>query len=270
MDRQSQLLTKAEVFYNYGRRDANAEARRLYNEVIKLDPSRLQTYADLAYAELTAWLYNWDPDMTDLEQTLGHAQTAATGDPTDYYYQWILADVYLYKKEFGLARDTHEIARNLVSQQAVDEEAHAVHVDWADMLLLTGDAKQAISLVTTAIDQCHCAERWFHWVLGWAYYADGQYQQSLDVLNKLGNPRNARRKNVIANLVALDRTDEADDHAKKYLKEEKDQGITFNTPGGPVWPAMEKIEDRVPFEDGKKLALWKHHLEKVFSKQVAP
>ena len=211
----------------------------------------------------TAWLYYWDTDMTNLDQALSHAQTAVDGDPNNYYYQWILADVHLYRNEFDLAR-------NLASQQTVDEEARSVHVDWADMLLLTGGAKQAIGMITTAIDQCHCAERWFYWVLGWAYYADGQYEQSLQALTKVGNPRNAMRKNVIANLVALGRIDEAEDQAKQYLKEEKDQGITFNQPGGPVWPAMETIEDRVPFEDPKQLALWKQHLGTAFSTQVAP
>ncbi len=270
MDKPSQLISKAEVFYHYFRRDANAEAQRLYKEAIKLDGSLSQPFSELAYAELTAWLYNWDPSMTDLCGALGHAKRAVENDKNDYYAHWILADVHLYMKDFDTARAVYKDALALAKAQTVVEEERAVHVDWADMLLLTGQPKQAISLVTTAIQNSPVVERWFYWVLSWAYYADGQYDRSLTELYKLGNPRNAMRKNVIANLIALDRTDEAKAQAKKFLKEENDQGITYNSPGGPVWAAMEKIEDRVPFEDGKQLAQWKAHLEAAFDQQVAP
>lgn len=270
MDKVTQLITKADIFYHYFRSDANAEARRLYQEAIKLDPSLSQPYAELAYAQLTAWLYNWDPNMENLDQALFNAKEAVERDDSDYYSHWILADVRLYRKEFDLANDAYQVALDFAKTQAVLEEERAVHVDWADMLLLTGDAKKAIELATTAIQQSPVPERWFYWVLGWAYYVDEQYDKSLEALYKLGNPRDAIRKNVIANLVALNRLQEADAHAKMFLREEEAQGITFNKPGGPVWPAMEKIEDRVPFQDGKQLALWKQHLETVFTQQIAP
>jgi tetratricopeptide (TPR) repeat protein len=271
MSKPSQLIIKGDVFYHYFRRDANAEARRLYKAAIDLDASNSMPYALLAYAELTAWLYNWDQDMTGLDDALKHAKTAVTNDVNDYYSHWILADVHLYRKEYTEAANKYEEVLEMVKKgHVVPEEERAIHVDWADMLLLTGDAEQAISVATKAIASCPVAERWFYWVLGWAYYADGQYQNSLDTMYKLGNPRNAMRKNVIANLVALGRTNEADVQAQKFLNEENNQGITYNKTGGPVWPAMQKIEDRVPFQDTKQLALWKQHLETAFSKQVAP
>ena len=270
MDKATQLIIKGDVFYHYFRRDANAEAQRLYQEAIKTDPSLSQPYAELAYAQLNAWLYNWDPSMNDLDQALFNAKEAVERDDSDYYNHWILADVRLYRKEFGLASDGYQVALDFAQAQAVPEELRNMHVDWADMLLLTGDAKKAIGLATTAIQESPVPERWFYWVLGWAYYADEQYDLSLEALSKLGNPRNAIRKNVIANLVALNRMQQADAHAKMFLKEEADQGITFANPGEPVWPGMEKIEDRIPFQDAKQLAMWKGHLESVFSQQISP
>jgi hypothetical protein len=114
------------------------------------------------------------------------------------------------------------------------------------------------------------AEKWFFWVLGWAYYVNGQYDESLDVLGKLGNPRNAIRKNIIANLVALNRPADATYHAHKFLAEENEQGITYAASGKPVWAAMEVKENKLPFQDKKQLQIWKNHLEVAFSKQVAP
>src|SRR5688572_20523432 len=179
MDKVSQLLIKADVFYHYFRSDANAEARRLYQEAVKLDPSLSQPYAELAYAQLTAWLYNWDPAMENLDQALFNAKEAVENGDSDYYNHWILADVRLYRKEFDLANQAYQVALDFAKEQAVVEENRAVHVDWADMLLLTGNPKKAIELVTTAIQESPLPERWFYWVLGWAYYVDGEYSKSL-------------------------------------------------------------------------------------------
>lgn len=270
MDRHTQLIAKADIFYHYFRSDANAEARRLYREAIKLNPLLSQPFAELAYAELTAWLYNWDPSMTSLDDTLVHAQTAISNEGSDYFSVWVLADVHLYRREFDKAKNTYDVVLAMAKEQAIPEEERAIHVDWADMLLLTGDAKQAISIITSAIDSNPVVEKWFYWVLGWAYYVDGQYGKSLEALHHISNPRDAMRKNVIANLVALNQLDQASSNARLFLQEQQAQGIAYSQSGGPVWPAMEKIEDRVPFQDDKQLALWKQHLEAAFSKQVAP
>jgi tetratricopeptide (TPR) repeat protein len=271
MDKPSQLIIKGDVFFHYFRRDANAEAQRLYKEAIKLDSSLSQPYADLAYAQLTAWLYYWDPTMTDLNEALANAKQAVANakcrKENEYYAQWILADVHLYRRDFELAKDTYEIALDLAKTQAVEEEQRTMHVDWADMLLLTGDPKKAIDLVTTAIQESPVAERWYYWVLSWAYYVDQQYENSLQAMYKLGNPRNAMRKNIIANLVAIDpNSAQIDAEVQKFLKEESDQGIVYGDKGTSVWQTLAEVEKRVPFLDIARTSLWSNHLQSAFDK----
>lgn len=270
MDKPAQLIAKAETYYSYFRGDANAEARRLLRQAIEMDCSLAQAHAELAYAELTAWLYNWDPAITNLDSALSHAERAVGNDDKDYYNHWILADVHLYRRDFDKAAELFELTRTKAADQAIPEEQRALQVDWADMLLLTGKAKQAIGLVQEAIAQSPVPERWFHWVLGWAYYADHQYELSLKALHKLGNPRNAIRKNVVANLVALKRHDEAKAHVAKYLTEECEQALKAVPKGSMVWPAMDEIEDRVPFRDGKQQAQWKDRLSTAFKDECCP
>lgn len=271
MDKPSQLIIKGEMFYHYFRRDANAEAQRLYKEAIELDPSLSLPYAELAYAQVAAWLYYWDPAMKNLDEALSIAQqgvaNAQSRNENEYYAQWILADVHLYRRDFGLAEKTYQIALDLAKTQAVEEEQRAMQVDWADMLLLTGDAKEAIKIVTTAIQDSPVAERWFYWVLGWAYYADRQYENSLQTMYKLGNPRNAMRKNVIANLVAMDRTSkEIDAEVEKFVREEGAQGIVYGGKGGSVWETLAEVEKRVPFLDIGRTSHWTNHLRSAFDK----
>lgn len=270
MDKPSQYIAKAETLYLYFRRDANVESQRLYREAIKLDPQRAQPYAELAYSQMTAWLYNWDKDMKNLDDAMANAQQAVKIDSNDYYNHWIVADVHLYRREFDDASRIYNDVRAKAATQAIDEEIRAVHVDWADMLLLTGDPGAAITEAETAISQSAVPERWFYWVLGWAYYVNGDFQKSLDAMSRLGNPRNAMRKNLVANFVALNQVSTAQYHAHTFLEEERLQGITYASPGQLVWPGLEQIENRLPFKDTKQLDLWKDRLKQAFGNLVEP
>ena len=271
MDKASQYLSKAEILYLYFRRDAAMEGQRLYREAIKLAPppaQLAQLHAELAYSQLTAWLYNWDPNMQDLDEALSNVDEAVRLDPDDYYNHWIAADVHLYLRDFDTASKLYDDVRAMAATQAIEEEIIAIQVDRADMLLLTGDAAGAISEVEKAISNSAVPEKWFYWVLGWAYYVDGQYQKSFDVMEQFFNPRNAMRKNVIANLVALNKLSQAEHNAHHFLEEEKEQGITYAAPGQPVWPGLEKVEDRLPFKDVAQLDAWKDRLRQAFQNIV--
>jgi hypothetical protein len=265
MDKPAQLIAKAETYYNYFRRDANKEARRLLQLAIDMDAKRAQAHAELAYAELTAWLYNWDPTITCLDSALEHAKEAVACDDDDYYNHWILADVHLYRRDFDKAVDLFDLARSKAATQAIPEEQRALQVDWADMLLLTGEAKKAIQVAEEAIAQSPIPERWFHWVLGWAYYADGQHQKSLDALLKMGNPRNAIRKNVIANLVALKREDDMKMHVQKYLDEEGSDDVKLTRDTHAMWQEIATVEDRVPFRHDTLKSDWIDKLSTAFT-----
>lgn len=269
MNKPHQLVAKAETYYSYFTKQANAEARRLLQQAVDMAPKLGLAHAELAYAELTAWLYNWDPKLPNLDNAMKHAQ-AAVDDERDYYNLWILADVHLYRREFDEAAGIYEEVRAAAGKEAIEEERRAVHVDWADMLLLTGQPKKAIELVETAIKQSPVPERWFHWVLGWAFYADEQYGRSLEAMRCLGNPRNAMRKNVIAALVAIGDVGEARRQARKFLEEEKSHGTSFAPPGECAWAAMAPIEDRVPFQDPARMTRWKEHLEAAFKDVPGP
>jgi hypothetical protein len=113
-------------------------------------------------------------------------------------------------------------------------------------------------------------ERWFHWVHAWALYEEGRYQESIDALAPIGTPRNAMRKNLIANCVALNQLAEAQKHADLFVKEEARQGTTYAPKGQLVFPGLEKIEDRLPFHDPKRLQRWKDHLAPAFQHTIQP
>ena len=266
-------LLKAEVYLTYFSKDAYKAARRLYLEAIDTEPELARPYTELAYAVLQAYLYNWYEGKPEdaIQEMKDLVAKALDKDPQDPYNIWVKADVMLYCKNFDGAHSTYENAlggAKMLNPTHADEWAY--QVDYADFLLLTGDPKTAISIVNGVLGSCPLQEKWFYWVLAWAYYVDEQFDASLDALSHFRNPRNAMRKNVVANLAALGRLSEAQAQATAFLVEEKAQGITYAVQGDLVLPGLSSIEDRVPFKSPAMLQRWKNDLEKAFDKLVQP
>jgi tetratricopeptide (TPR) repeat protein len=269
MDKAFDYFVRGWSFYLYFRRDANAEARRMYEEAIKLQPDVPRYHADLAYSLLHAWVFNWDDKVT-MAQAASAADRAMALDAKDYYSNWVRGAVYLYEKDHANAETCYDTALRLAAVQAIPEDTRGLRVDWAEMLTLTGRAGRAVTEIKDVLNNSRVPERWFHWVHAWALYEEGRYQESIDALAPIGTPRNAMRKNLIANCVALNQLAEAQKHADLFVKEEARQGTTYAPKGQLVFPGLEKIEDRLPFHDPKRLQRWKDHLAPAFQHTIQP
>jgi hypothetical protein len=238
----------------------------LHQEAIKADGKFARAYSCYAYATLQAYLYNWWEGKPEdaLKEMKDSAGKSLGNDSSDYWNHWMEAAVLLYNKDFEEAKKRYKDVALMVAKDAIPADQRAFAVDHADMLLLTGNPKQAIADVN-AVLATGFPERWFHWVLAWAYYVDGRYETSLNVLKKFSNPRNAIRKNVICNLVALDDVSEAKAQAEIFIAEEASQGIRYaDDNGAPVLEKLLEVEDRVPFEDKSVQAKWRERITAAF------
>lgn len=278
---------KAETYYLYFDRAANAEARRLYRQAVeeerkKEKPEFARPFSDLAYSILHAWLFNWDPSAS-LDEAHDLAAEAIEIADNDYYTRWMMAAILLYQRQFDESERGYNEAMRLAVEQAIPEEQRALRADWADYLLLAAQPGAAVQQVQQAIEESPVPEKWLFWVQAWALYETDQFQASVDALRRLRNPRNAMRKNLVADYVALgdlasqQSSAEAANyyelarfHAKKFLNEELNQGITYAPPGQLVWPGLSQIEDKLPFRDPTRLERWKGYLERAFEGLVQP
>jgi tetratricopeptide (TPR) repeat protein len=252
------------TFYLYFRRDANLEARRMYREAIRVDPQFARAHAELCYAQLHAWLFNWDPAVT-LDEAKSHIDTALRLDPNDYSIHTIAGACHLYRREFDESAAAYDHALELGRTQAIPDDMGALRVDRAEMLMLSGRTAEAIAEIESVLDQKgHIPEKWYHWVLGWAYYDAGRYEDSLKALSHIGKPRNAIRKNLIANHVALGNLAKAQEQAVAFLQEEESQGIAYAAGDNHVLAGLLQVEDRLPFRNPDRLKRWKGHLATAF------
>lgn len=251
---------------------ANAEARIAYQKAIDADASGefYRAHADLAYSLLHAWFFNWDKGVT-LQNAKDALQKTPANCHSDYYYLWIKAALHLYSRDFDAARAVYQTCWNAAQKEAIPEDLEALRVDRAEMLLLTGKAAAAIADIEMAIKNTPVPEKWFYWVLSWAYFEDGQPQKALDAMrDNISNPRNSMRKNVIASLVALNRVPEAIEEAKRFLVEEKSQGITYASLHQPVVAEILKLEEKIPFEDLGRRSHWQNQLQQAFDGLLQP
>jgi adenylate cyclase len=61
---------------NHYTKEANAQARQLFEKAIELDPQYAQAYASLGFTYFAEWGWQWNPDPRNLERAFARAQQA--------------------------------------------------------------------------------------------------------------------------------------------------------------------------------------------------
>jgi adenylate cyclase len=156
-------------------REANAQARQLFEQAIALDPQYAAAYAALSGAQLEAW-YIWEAFRFSRDQILALAQRAVELDASLPLAHSVLGAVYLSKKQHALAIAAAE--RALV----LDPNFAYGHVALADILTFAGRPQEAIGLIEKAmrLDPAHPPDVFV--TLGHAYYAAGRYEEAIAAL----------------------------------------------------------------------------------------
>jgi len=121
-------------------RSANAQARSLFDQAIKLDSSYAPAYVGLGRVNLSSVVQGWTPDPSSaLESAEGLAREAIRLDDQNPGAHTLLGQVVVYFGDYERALAEHKRAVNL---NASDPGAHS---GLMDVLLWTGDIQGAIS-----------------------------------------------------------------------------------------------------------------------------
>ena len=84
-------------------KEANAQARQLFEKAIELDPQYAEAYAFLGSTYLAEWLFQWSPDPQNLERAFDLEQKALALDDSLPSAHLLLGKVYLWKKQHDQA-----------------------------------------------------------------------------------------------------------------------------------------------------------------------
>jgi adenylate cyclase len=173
------LALRAREFVFRSTREDNAEATRLYERAIELDPEFIAAHADLAIALFTARLNGWiDDDEATLERGNRMAARAIELDPDDPQGYWASGFGLLWRQDLDGALAMAEKATALSPSYA---EAHVSH---GYILSYASRPAEAINSIETAmrLDPQH-PRLWLHF-LAHAHFVAGDYDIAASILER--------------------------------------------------------------------------------------
>jgi adenylate cyclase len=194
-------------------KEANEQARELFEKAIELDPDWGRPYSYIAWVLVNDARFGWseDPKKT-FELALEWALKRYELDPDDYETHWALGIIYLHLRDFDLATAGYERALALNSNDADFLAEMAIALNYM------GRPEQAIAQLKKAMRMNPRHPSWYLGVLGYAYYEVGQYEEALATLKKDKKPWFTTHRTLAAVYVRLGRLEEARAEVSKMFE----------------------------------------------------
>jgi TolB-like protein/class 3 adenylate cyclase/tetratricopeptide (TPR) repeat protein len=159
--------------------EAEAEARRLYERAIELDPNYAQAHARLAYVLTLEWFWEMNRSNALLDRAFELAKKAVALDQNDRMCHDILGWVYLHRKAFDLA-EQHKL-RALELNPSDPEQIACMGVVYTFL----GRADEGITWLEQAKRLDPYFEPPWHWnTIGVAHFVARRYEQALAAFNR--------------------------------------------------------------------------------------
>ena len=168
-------------------KEGNAEARRLLEKAIELDPGLARAWGFLADTHQQDWINGWTGDRArSLALMRETAERAAALDPADPYLQLLLGTAYFTRDEVELGSAAWERALALGPNDALINRLIGVQLPIA---LGVERAAEGVELVERALYQLDPLHPPFQYLsLGIPLYFAGRYAEAVAALEKVPEP----------------------------------------------------------------------------------
>jgi adenylate cyclase len=207
-------------------KEANVQARQMYEEAIALDSRYAEAYAELGWTYLVEWFYQWNPDRgQSLERARELAQEAVALDDSLPQPQRVLSQVYLWQKQ-------HDQAIAAAKQTIVLDPNFAdgyTNLGW--ILTTAGRPKEGIALIEKAMRLNPRYPATYPVYLGIAYRVLGRYEEALVPVKQaltLNSNLLAARWNLAAIYNELGREEEARAEVAEMLRLSPHYSLEFS------------------------------------------
>jgi TolB-like protein/class 3 adenylate cyclase/Flp pilus assembly protein TadD len=160
-------------------KEANAQARQMFEKAVALDPQYAEAYAFLGMTYWQAWVWQWSHDLRVLEQAFKLAQKAVALDDSLAVAHGVLGFAYVWQKQY---------------EQAIAEAKRAITLDpnfadayvWlADILNTAGRPQEAIGLIEQAMRLNPRYLPFYSITLSMAYYFTGRCEEVIVVSKQI-------------------------------------------------------------------------------------
>lgn len=161
--------------YRLFSKEGNAEARKLFERAIALDPAYAEPYAGLAETYVQDWFMGSEPT---LDRAFELAQKATACDPTLPLLQEALSTVHLFKKQHA---EAIAAARRWIELEPNNADAYAT---LAGALHFAGENHEVIALIDKAMRLNPLYPFYYPHYVGMACLAMGRYAEAVTSLKR--------------------------------------------------------------------------------------
>jgi len=210
-----ECVLTAKVLHHRSIREDNAEAQRLLDRAIALDPNYAHAHAWKGCVLGQAWIYGWceDRDAT-FQQVAAEMEVALALDDNDSDVHRILAAVSLNREEHDRAVYHQERAL------ALNPNYDLVVVQQGELLTWLGRPEEGIDWIKKAmrLNPYHPERFWSH--LGRACYCAEKYAEAAEAFSRITRPDYTHHAFLAATFAQMGNGIAAAAHAAEVLKRE--------------------------------------------------
>jgi adenylate cyclase len=210
-----ECVLTARVRHHRSSREDNAEAQRLLDRALALDPNYAHAHAWKACVLGQTWIYEWcaDRDAT-LQQVAAELEIALALDDND-------SDVHRILAALNLTRDDHDqAAYHQERALALNPNYDLVVVQQGELLTWLGRPEEGIDWIKKAmrLNPYHPERFWNH--LGRACYCAEKYAEAAEAFSRITRPDHTHHAFLAATFARMGNAVAATAHAAEVLKRE--------------------------------------------------
>jgi adenylate cyclase len=210
-----ECVLAAKVLHHRSLREDNAEAQRLLDRAIALDPNYAHAHAWKGCVLGQEWTYGWCADRdTTFQKMAAELEIALALDDND-------SDVHRILAALNLNRDEHDkAAYHQERALALNPNYDLVVVQQGELLTWLGRPEEGIDWITKAmrLNPYHPERFWSH--LGRAYYCAEKYAEAAEAFSRITRPDHTHHAFLAATFARMGNSVAATAHAAEVLKRE--------------------------------------------------
>lgn len=210
-----ECVLAAKVRHHRSMREDNAEAQRLLDRALALDPNYAHAHAWKACVLGQTWVYGWCADREAvMEQVAAELEVTLALDDND-------SDVHRILAALNLNRDDHDKAAYHQDRAlALNPNYDLVVVQQGELLTWLGRPEEGIDWIKKAmrLNPYHPERFWSH--LGRACYCAEKYAEAVEAFSKITRPDYTHHGFLAAAFAQMGNAVAAGAHAAEVLKSE--------------------------------------------------
>ena len=210
-----ECVLAAKVLHHRSTREDNAEAQRLLNRALALDPNYAHAHAWKACVLGQTWVYDWCADReVTFQQVAAELEITLALDDND-------SDVHRILAALNLNRDDHDkAAYHQERALTLNPNYDLVVVQQGELLTWLGRPEEGIDWIRKAmrLNPYHPERFWNH--LGRACYCAEKYAEAAEAFSRITRPDHTHHAFLAATFARMGNAVAATAHATEVLKRE--------------------------------------------------